>query len=209
MDTASAGNKGGQVSFGNNDSNESPFNFVVSGTVTAAPTSGPLVTAALSGGTLTVNGTSTTDTISLVAGSKGRVTVAGNGKTVSGSPFSGVARIVVNGNDGSDRIDASTMVVPITLNGGNGDDTLIGGNGADLLSGGAGNDNLTGNAGNDTLLGGIGNDVLTGGEGLDSLKGEDGNDTLNGADGLADLLIDGGSGADTIHKDRVDNASGT
>jgi Ca2+-binding RTX toxin-like protein len=209
MDTSSAGNKGGQVSFSNNDSNEGPFNFAVSGTVTAAPTGGPLVTAALSGGTLTVNGTSTIDTISLVAGSKGRVNVVGNGKTVSGSPFSGVARIVVNGNDGSDRIDASTMVVPITLNGGNGDDTLIGGSGTDVLSGGSGNDNLEGGAGNDTLHGGIGNDVLTGGAGLDSLLGEDGNDTLNGADGLADLLIDGGPGTDVIHKDRVDNASGT
>jgi Ca2+-binding RTX toxin-like protein len=209
LDTTSAGNKGGQVSFSNNDSNEGPFNFAVSGTVTAVQTGGPLVTASLSGGTLTVNGTSTIDTISLVAGSKGRVNVVGNGKTVSGSPFSGVARIVVNGNDGSDRIDASTMVIPVTLNGGNGDDTLIGGSGADLLSGGAGNDNMEGNAGNDTLRGGIGNDVLTGGAGLDSLLGEDGNDTLNGADGLADLLIDGGPGADTIHKDRVDNASGT
>jgi hypothetical protein len=41
------------------------------------------------------------------------------------------------------------------------------------------------------------------------MKGEDGNDTLNAADGLADLLVDGGLGTDTIHKDRVDNATGT
>jgi Ca2+-binding RTX toxin-like protein len=208
MDTTSAGAKSGQISFGNSDSNEGPFNFAIAGTVTASTGGGPVVTATLSGGTLTVTGTSTIDTISFNLNSKG-LNVLGNGKTVAGSRFNGVSRIVVNGNDGSDRIDATGLSIPITLNGGNGDDTLIGGTANDLLSGGAGNDNLDGGGGNDTLLGGVGNDVLTGGPGLDSMKGEDGNDTLNAADGLADLLVDGGLGTDTIHKDRVDNASGT
>jgi Ca2+-binding RTX toxin-like protein len=208
MDTASAGNKGGQLSFGNNDSNESPFNFPIAGTVTAAPGTGPVVTATLSGGTLTVTGTSTIDTISFGLSSKG-LNVVGNGKTVAGSRFNGVTRIVVNGNDGADRIDATGLSIPLTLNGGNGNDTLIGGNSNDLLNGGAGNDNLNGGNGNDTLLGGANDDLLTGGPGLDSMKGEDGNDTLNAADGLADLLVDGGLGTDTIHKDRVDNATGT
>jgi Ca2+-binding RTX toxin-like protein len=208
MDTASAGNKSGQISFSTNDSNENPFNFPIAGTVTAATGGGAVVTATLSGGTLTVNGTSSIDTISFGLSSKG-LNVVGNGKTVAGSRFNGVSRIVVNGNDGSDRIDATGLSIPLTMNGGNGDDTLIGGRGNDVLNGGAGNDNLDGGDGDDTLLGGIGNDVLTGGPGLDSMKGEDGNDTLNAADGLADLLVDGGLGNDTIHKDRVDNASGT
>jgi Ca2+-binding RTX toxin-like protein len=208
MDTASAGNKSGQISFSTNDSNENPFNFPIAGTVTAATGGGAVVTATLSGGTLTVNGTSSIDTISFGLSSKG-LNVVGNGKTVAGSRFNGVSRIVVNGNDGSDRIDATGLSIPLTMNGGNGDDTLIGGSGNDVLNGGAGNDNLDGGDGDDTLLGGIGNDVLTGGPGLDSMKGEDGNDTLNAADGLADLLVDGGLGNDTIHKDRVDNASGT
>lgn len=211
LDTAAAtGHKSGQTSFSNNDGNENPFSFALSGTITpAAPPGGSSgVTASLASGMLTVNGTSSLDTISFSLTSKG-LTVIGNGKTVSGSPFNGVSKITVNGNDGADRIDASNLDIPVILNGGNGNDTLIGGSNNDLLQGGAGDDNLDGQAGNDTLLGGIGNDVLTGGPGLDSMKGEDGNDTLNAADGLADLLVDGGSGNDTIHKDRTDVSTNT
>ena len=53
--------------------------------------------------------------------------------SVSGGPLSpgGVTGISVLGDDGNDtlRIDASTGTIPATLDGGNGDDTLIGGNG--------------------------------------------------------------------------------
>jgi len=211
LDTASAtGHKSGKTSFSNNDGNENPFSFALSGTITptAPPGGSSGVTASLAGGTLTVNGTSSLDTISFSLGSKG-LSVIGNGKTVSGSPFNNVNKITVNGNDGADRIDASNLSIPVILNGGNGNDTLIGGSNNDLLQGGAGDDNLDGQAGNDSLLGGIGNDVLTGGPGLDSMKGEDGNDTLNAADGLADLLVDGGAGNDTIHKDRTDSSTNT
>jgi hypothetical protein len=41
------------------------------------------------------------------------------------------------------------------------------------------------------------------------LGGEGGNDTLTATDGVADTLVDGGSGTDTIRKDRVDPWSGT
>lgn len=211
LDTAATtGHKSGKTSFSNNDGNENPFSFALTGTIMPAsqPGGGSGVTASLASGTLTVNGTSSLDTISFSLGSKG-LTVIGNGKTVSGSPFNNVNRITVNGNDGADRIDASNLSIPVILNGGNGNDTLIGGSNNDLLQGGAGDDNLDGQAGNDSLLGGIGNDVLTGGPGLDSMKGEDGNDTLNAADGLADLLVDGGAGNDTIHKDRTDSATNT
>jgi hypothetical protein len=204
MDTGSAGNKSGQISFTSNDSNESPFNFAIAGTVTAPVVSTPQVTASISGTILTISGTSGIDTISIGRTPGGKVAVVGNGKAVGGSPFSGVARIVVNGNDGDDRLDAAAISIPVTLNGGNGNDTLIGGAANDLLSGGNGNDNLDGGAGDDTLLGGANDDVLTGGVGVDSLKGEDGNDTLNGADGLADLFLDGGPGSDAVHKDRTD-----
>ncbi len=37
LDTSSIGTKTGQISFNNNDSNESPFNFEISGTVTTTP----------------------------------------------------------------------------------------------------------------------------------------------------------------------------
>ena len=45
LDTTTAGTKGGQISFSNNDSNENPFNFSITGTVNAAPT-GPEISVA-------------------------------------------------------------------------------------------------------------------------------------------------------------------
>jgi Ca2+-binding RTX toxin-like protein len=88
------------------------------------------------------------------------------------------------------------------LHGGNGEDLLVGGNGADAISGWGGVDQLWGLAGNDTLNGGDGNDALVGGAGADSLSGGADNDLLDTVDGSADLLIDGGPGADTAYFDR-------
>jgi hypothetical protein len=170
--TSSAGSRSGQVSFATNDANESPFNFSISGAVSAPAGGGSQVTAALSRGTLTVNGTSGLDTISLTQAGGG-VSVVGNGRTVSGSPFNGVKRIVVRGLDGDDRIDGSGVSVALSLFGGNGNDALIGG------------------------------------FGVDDLHGEGGNDTLTSTDGVADAIVDGGPGNDTIRKDRVDPWSGT
>jgi Ca2+-binding RTX toxin-like protein len=172
LSTSSTGNRSGQVTFSTNDANENPFNFGVSGAVNAPAGAGPAVTAALSNGTLTINGTSTIDTISLTL-SGGRINVIGNGRSVAGSPFNGVRRIVVHGFDGDDRIDGSAVSTPLSLFGGNGNDALIGG------------------------------------FGVDDLHGEGGNDTLTATDGVADALIDGGTGNDTIRKDRVDPWSGT
>jgi Ca2+-binding RTX toxin-like protein len=194
LDTSSAGARSGQVIFSTNDSNENPFNFAISGAVSAPATPPPTssaVTASLSsGGTLTVNGTSTIDTISFALSSRG-LTVVGNGASVGGSPFNGVKRITVNGADGDDRLDASTLSLPVALNGGNGNDTLIGGAADDTLGGGSGNDNLLGNGG------------------VDVLRGDDGADTITATDGVADSVVDGGAGNDTIRKDRVDPSTGT
>ncbi|NET39467.1 MAG: hypothetical protein F6K19_47135, partial [Cyanothece sp. SIO1E1] len=56
-------------------------------------------------------------------------------------------------------LDRSPFAPPLTLSGGDGDDSLLGGDGNDTLSGGQGND---------TLQGGFGADVIDGGEGLDT-----------------------------------------
>jgi hypothetical protein len=159
--TASAGNRAGQVSFVTNDSNENPFNFAISGAVNAPAGAGPAVTASLSGGTLTVNGTSGLDTITLTS-SGSAVSVVGNGQAVSGSPFNGVRRIVVHSFDGDDRIDGSGASIPLSLFGGNGNDALIGGFGVDDLHGEGGNDTLTSTDGvADTLVdGGSGTDTI-------------------------------------------------
>ncbi|MGZ0171123.1 MAG: Calx-beta domain-containing protein [Planctomycetales bacterium] len=75
-------------------------------------------------------------------------------------------------------------------------DTLIGGTGSDTLSGADSNDLLIGNAGDDLMGGGGGNDTLLGGAGRDTLDGGAGNDTVDGQGG-ADVLF-GGDGDDTF-----------
>ncbi len=84
----------------------------------------------------------------------------------------------------------------VTLNGGNGNDTLSASGGEDFVSGGNGNDILYGLDGHDYLWGGNGNDLIFGGAGNDVLYGENGNDVLNGGDGN-DILV-GGNGNDTL-----------
>jgi hypothetical protein len=103
---------------------------------------------------------------------------------------------------GDDRATISTTIsLPVSLHGGDGNDVLFGGSGNDALIGGAGNDRLSGGRGrdqldggfgNDTLLGGSGNDLLLGGAGNDELVGGTGNDTLAGHDGTDQLFGDSG-----------------
>ncbi|HEX8911357.1 MAG TPA: right-handed parallel beta-helix repeat-containing protein [Humisphaera sp.] len=80
-------------------------------------------------------------------------------------------KAVVNANAGNDTVDASAIPfeAAVTLNGGDGNDTLVGGGGSDTLKGGAGTDVLRGNAGDDRLDGGTGADDLWGGSGIDTV----------------------------------------
>ena len=66
--------------------------------------------------------------------------------------------------------------IALTLNGGDGNDTLIGSPGDDLVNGGRGNDVALMGAGDDTF-------VWNPGDGSDTVEGQDGNDTMlfNGA----------------------------
>lgn len=94
----------------------------------------------------------------------------------------------VNIGGGDDHVSiAKNITVPVTLQGGAGDDLLIGGAGPDRLLGGPGNDVLVGNAGADALYGGPGNDRLNGGPGNDELIGGPGKDTLGGGPGRNDV----------------------
>jgi serralysin len=79
----------------------------------------------------------------------------------------------VSGGAGDDSITSlfsggHDLLAPNTLDGGDGNDTIVGGddpdlilgdNGLDSLSGGAGDDRLNGGSGADTMYGGAGNDV--------------------------------------------------
>jgi Ca2+-binding RTX toxin-like protein len=96
--------------------------------------------------------------------------------------------LVVNANGGGDVITAGNglaNLIQLTLDGGDGNDTITGGDGNDTLIGGNGNDVITGGRGNDVALLGTGNDtfVWNPGDGSDTVEGQDGFDTLqfNGA----------------------------
>ena len=80
-----------------------------------------------------------------------------------------------------------------------GDDTITGAAGLDgliklSLDGGDGNDTITGGDGDDTLPGRRGNDVLVGFRGNDTMRGGAGNDTMVWNNGDGTDLMDGGAG---------------
>ena len=97
------------------------------------------------------------------------------------------------GDDTVDVADSDTAFgvpasIPVTLDGGAGDDFLTGGDGNDTLLAGGGDVNF--------LKGGRGNDTLTGAAAEDDLDGGSGNDNLSG--GAADDYLYGGSGTDIM-----------
>src|SRR6476469_4422149 len=94
--------------------------------------------------------------------------------------------IAVDAGRGDDevRIDQSGGAFTdeaITLNGGDGNDTLIGGSGAETFFGGKGDDFVDGNIGADTAFLGSGDDRFQWdpGDGSDAVEGQAGNDTLD------------------------------
>jgi Ca2+-binding RTX toxin-like protein len=114
--------------------------------------------------------------------------------------FSAIARAVIklgNKNDSvKEDVPFGGPVLPMTVDGGPGDDTITGSPAADTLNGGDGNDVIDGGDGDDVITGGFGDDHLTGGNGNDTIRGNAGNDLIDGGDGDDD--IDGGIGDDRI-----------
>lgn len=127
-----------------------------------------------------------------------------NGVATSASQvFNGITgHLIAYGQQGDDKLDASSIsghMVELRGNGGN--DTIIGGGSSDLLYG----DSDGGEGGNDSIVAGDGNDVVyaDGSEGgSDTVSGGIGDDEIfgdptQGAEGGGDL-IDGGDGNDLI-----------
>lgn len=124
-------------------------------------------------------------------------------------PAASIKRLEIYGGDRSNCItldESNGLIgVPVTLFGGDGDDTLIGDLSAATFDGGDGNDSILGSskadvvlggAGNDTVIGGKGNDTINGGAGDDFIRGSAGNDSLFDDSGVNN--IDGEDGVDSI-----------
>lgn len=127
-------------------------------------------------------------------------TATSDGNTLT---FSQIEEIMLT--DFDDSVDNSALSSAVSLDGGDGADTLIGGSGADTLAGGDGSDYIDGGAGDDLLTTGLGNDTLVGGAGNDTLMNSDGDDSLDGGAGDDSIVatggedtLRGGSGADTM-----------
>jgi Ca2+-binding RTX toxin-like protein len=94
-----------------------------------------------------------------------------------------VESVVLLGLDGDDTITAVgnlAALTTLTMDGGDGADTLLGGNGADLLLGGAGADLADGNQGTDRAELGPDDDAFRWdpGDGNDAVEGQGGSDRL-------------------------------
>src|SRR5262249_22083511 len=91
--------------------------------------------------------------------------------------------LLVSGGDGNDTVagqNGIATLTQLTIDGGQGDDTLGGGDGDDTLLGGPGNDHVDGNRGADTALLGGGDDTVQWdpGHGSDVVEGQGGDDSM-------------------------------
>ncbi|WP_298965834.1 DUF5801 repeats-in-toxin domain-containing protein [uncultured Roseibium sp.] len=153
----------------------------------------------------TIDGGGNTDTIELT----GDITVQDfdpnnveriqtNDHAINGDGGNGSNRTIdlrgMTSVDGS----GSTIAAGVTVNAGQGTDTVWGTNQNDTLNGDDGNDTLNGEGGDDKLNGGSGNDTINGGSGADTIDGGAGADTLNGNGGNDRFLLDGDEIGTTI-----------
>lgn len=133
------------------------------------------------GDVVIVNGTEASDTVTITAnGTQARVDANGYSAAVG---VSGALSLVVNALGGNDMVSCTgnlAAIIPITIDGGAGNDTLLGGNGADILIGGDDNDFIDGNQGADTILMGQGDDTFQWdpGDGNDTVEGQAGHDVV-------------------------------
>jgi Ca2+-binding RTX toxin-like protein len=161
------------------------------------------VTASFSTGTLSVNGDSLANTITVSRNAAGTILVNGGAVTVVGgtATVANTSKIQVFGLGGNDVITISEVngALPVAnLFGAAGNDVLTGGSGNDQLFGESGNDTLLGKGGFDLLFGGADNDTLTGGDADDQAFGQSGDDRMIWNPGDDTDLNEGASGTDTV-----------
>ena len=148
-----------------------------------------IVITGVGGDLVNVNGTDGPDTMQVVTSPvAGFARVFVSGFTVP-VDVNGALTLSVNGLGGPDMITAANglaaLNIPIILDGGDGDDTILGGDANETIIGGPGNDFVSGGRGNDLILLGDGDDTFSWspGDGSDIVEGGSGNNTLifNGA----------------------------
>jgi Ca2+-binding RTX toxin-like protein len=151
-----------------------------------------LLSATLTDGVLTVEGTKSNDNITLSLSSDGSTITVSQAKarrhgrnaatpTTTTFTASDVKSISVNGGKGNDNIVFKSLgdtdfTTPATI---------LGGDGNDWISAGAGSDIVYGEAGNDRNFGGEGADHIYVGRGSNLIRGEGGRDIIS-----ANLLLD-------------------
>jgi len=160
--------------------------------------------ATVSNDTLVVTGTNGPDDVQIGAGANPATLSVDLGPqtaplTFDRATFSSITVFLGNGDDSFTAADRSGNVTePISVDGGNGNDTLTGGSGNDTLSGGNGDDNILGGPGTDTIRGGNGADTVDGGVGTDTEILGNGDDIAAWDPGEGNDIIDGGLGRDTL-----------
>ncbi|MDY7022943.1 MAG: choice-of-anchor D domain-containing protein, partial [Cyanobacteriota bacterium] len=215
LDTTTADNFSGELSFETNDPDENPFNFTISAVVVselelepvptptpeAIPTPEPIFPA-------TPNPVPTpepepTPEISERNNSEMNDSEINNDNCVC-EPFPSLNLEASRQVNTIQNTQNGTSDIEIFIGSAN-NDSFNGLGGDDTLFGLGNSDNLEGDSGNDVLFGSQGNDFLNGGEDLDTLYAGRGNDTLFGGDDADNIWgdvgrdsISGGDGNDLL-----------
>ncbi len=175
------------------------------GLVAAAPAANAAATpsASVANGTLTISGTGRDDNITLgLASDPTQLFVdfgAGATAQFDRGTFTNISAFLGRGDDTFAVNNTNgAMTIPMTVDGGAGNDTITGGAADDVLIGGGGDDVILGGDGNDLIFGGGGNDTVDGQRGTDTEILGAGSDVARWLPGEGNDNIDGGTGHDTL-----------
>ncbi len=155
------------------------------------------VTATLSNGALSLMADDSDNTIDVTcSGPGGNVQVDATDPSSGVVPCASISSLTVTGGAGNDAINLLgvlrsefTALTAVSIDGGDGDDTIFGSPFNDAITGGAGNNWLDASTGDDTITIGAGNDIV---------YGNLGDDTIYLTTASGGRYIDGGTGNDTL-----------
>ena len=160
-------------------------------------------------GTLQINGDSANNKIALFNQAASiAIDLGADGTAEFTADRTAFTKVEAKGGNGDDELSVvnagGALDLPITLDGGNGNDSLRGAAGAETLLGGSGDDVADGNIGADTAKLGSGNDRFQWdpGDGSDTVEGEGGTDALDFNGSNIGELIDVTANGDRVRLTR-------